>query len=132
MAYVLIVDDDPDLSECNAETLRRAGHEVRITTSPQAGMAAIKERHPELILLDVMFPDNDTGGFELARKIPMECPNVPILMVTSVNKHFPLNFSKDDRDAVWLPITDFLDKPVEPEALISKVNDLLRAAHKPS
>lgn len=125
MAYVLIIDDDPDLSESNAGTLRRAGHEVKIATSPQEGLAMVKERHPELILLDVMFPDNDTGGFELARKIPLECPRVPVLMMTSVNKHFPLNFSSNDRDPVWLPIADFLDKPVEPDALLAKVNELL-------
>lgn len=128
MAYVLIIDDDPDLSECNAGTLSRAGHEVKIATSPQQGMAMIKERHPELILLDVMFPDNDTGGFELARKIPMECPRVPVLMMTAVNQHFPLNFSNKDRDPLWLPVAEFLDKPVEPDVLVAKVKELLEKA----
>jgi CheY-like chemotaxis protein len=132
MAYVLIIDDDPDLSESNAETLKRAGYEVRIALTPQAGMAAIKERHPHLILLDVMFPDNDTGGFELARKIPLECPRVPILMMTSVNKHFPLNFSNADRDPSWLPVAEFLDKPVEPNVLVEKVQHLIQKAQEAS
>jgi DNA-binding response OmpR family regulator len=130
MAYVLIIDDDPDLSECNAETLKRAGYEVRVAATPQAGMAALKERHPDLILLDVMFPDNDTGGFELARKIPLECPKVPILMMTAVNRHFPLNFSNKDKDPLWLPIAEFLDKPVEPQVLVEKVKQLIQAAQQ--
>jgi DNA-binding response OmpR family regulator len=132
MPYVLIVDDDPDLSECNAEALRRAGHEVRVAATPQAGMAAIQERHPDLILLDVMFPDNDTGGFELARKIPMECPRVPILMMTSVNQHFPLNFGNKDKDPLWLPISEFLDKPVDPQVLVQKVKEAIQRAKQAS
>lgn len=79
-----------------------------------------------------MFPDNDTGGFELARKIPLECPRVPILMMTSVNKHFPLNFSNADKDPLWLPIAEFLDKPVEPNVLVEKVKQLIQKAQQAS
>lgn len=125
MASVLIIDDDPDLSECHADALRRAGHEVRVAATPKAGTDAIEDRRPDIILLDVMFPDSDTEGFELARKIPRRCPGVPILMITSVNRHFPLKFSKDDRDGLWLPIADFLDKPVDLAVLVEKVNHLL-------
>ena len=70
MAYVLVVDDDEDFANAAALELRDAGHEVRIELSPSRGLAAAQERKPDLIILDVMFPEDissySTGRVELA------------------------------------------------------------------
>ena len=132
MAYVLIVDDDVDLTEAMAVILRSAGHEVEIRLDPESGILAVKEKMPDVMVLDVMFPENVDGGFQVARAIAelgKEYHKIPILMLTSVNKVHPFGFTKDDIDPGWLPVTNFVEKPVNPDQLIQLVSDLLAGRH---
>ncbi|MEJ2703742.1 MAG: hypothetical protein P8Z79_15005 [Sedimentisphaerales bacterium] len=81
-----------------------------------------------LVVLDVMFPEDESGGFELARFMRRQSEkltNVPILMLTAINTKFPLGFSTKDIDDDWLPVADFLEKPVDFELLRHKVSMLL-------
>ncbi len=133
MAYVLIVDDDEDLCYPLAVALREAGYEVEFRLSTEEGKRAIAERTPDLIILDVMFPENVNAGFEMAREIPAmgeKYRDIPVLMLTAVNQTFPYGFSKDDIDADWLPITDFIEKPAIVEELQEKVADLLKSSRR--
>ncbi len=128
MAYVLVVDDDEDIASAEATVLKHAGHEVCIELSTEAAAESIKARKPDLMILDVMFPENASAGFDLARKMKDllgEGETVPILMVTAVNSSFPFGFGTDDIDKEWLPITDFLEKPVDLDDLCSKAEALL-------
>ena len=75
-----------------------------------------------------MFPESSSAGFELARRIRKydnELKNVPILLLTSVNAQFPLGFGTQDIDDQWLPVEDFLEKPVDYDVLSKKVSDML-------
>jgi response regulator RpfG family c-di-GMP phosphodiesterase len=75
-----------------------------------------------------MFPENSYAGFELARTMHQQnkdLKEVPILMLTAVNARFPLGFSSEDIDETWMPVTEFLEKPVDLGALREKVADLL-------
>jgi DNA-binding response OmpR family regulator len=86
------------------------------------------ERRPDLLLLDVMFPEDSTGGFELARTMRWRhenLKNVPILMLTAVNTRFPLGFSEKDIDDDWMPVTEFLEKPVDLDVLAERVETIL-------
>ncbi len=67
MAYVLIVDDDEEFAIAAAIVLRAEGHEVATKTETSAAMTAMQVRRPDLVILDVMFPEDDFAGFELAR-----------------------------------------------------------------
>ena len=130
MAYVLIVDDDEDFAAAAAAVLKRAGHEVRVELDPDAALAAMDERTPDLAILDVMFPEDSSAGFELARAMRMNHPGlkgVPILMLTAVNTEFPLGFGPQDIDQEWLPVSDFLEKPVDFGVLTQKVAALCKA-----
>jgi DNA-binding response OmpR family regulator len=92
MSYLLIVDDDEDFASAVAALLRGEGHEVRIELDLSAAMRSMTERRPDLVLLDVMFPEDSTGGFELARTMRLghdALKDVPILMLTAVNTRFP-------------------------------------------
>ena len=72
-----------------------------------------------------MFPENPSAGFELARAIRRKFDPIPTLMLTAVNQQFPLGFSNKDIDPTWLPITDFVEKPVDFGVLCEKVAKLL-------
>jgi two-component system alkaline phosphatase synthesis response regulator PhoP len=128
MPYVLIVDDDEDFASAVAAVLRGEGHEVAMEHSPELGLARVERRRPDVIVLDVMFPESPSAGFELARTIQRRFAGIPILMLTAVNQQFPLGFSSRDIDPKWLPITEFIEKPVDFGALCDQVKRLTSAS----
>jgi len=131
MAYLLIVDDDEDFADATATVLRTDGHEVQIVLDTATATTLMEERRPDLVVLDVMFPEDSSAGFELARKIRHESEklkDVPILMLTAVNVKFPLGFGPQDIDETWMPVTDFVEKPVDFDVLRAKVSTLLQGA----
>ena len=126
MGYILMVEDDLDLAAVAARVLQKEGHEVVIQTDTEAAFSCFKERLPSLIILDVMFPENVSGGFDLARRIAKEAKSVPILMLTAVNSYFQFGFSAKDIDQEWLPAVDFMEKPVDLDILKSTVARILK------
>jgi DNA-binding response OmpR family regulator len=128
MAYILIVDDDEDFATTTATVIQNEGHEVHIELDTESAAKNMKERTPDLVVLDVMFPEDASAGFELARFMRNEdeaLKTVPILMLTAINAEFPLGFGPNDIDSEWLPVTEFLEKPVDFDVLKDKVAKLL-------
>lgn len=128
MAYLLIIDDDKDFAEVAKKVLEAEGHEVSIELDLKRGAESMSQRHPDLVILDVMFPENASGGFEMARTIKhydASLKGIPVLMLTAVNTRFPLGFSSRDIDDTWLPVEDFLEKPVDFDTMLGKVTRLL-------
>ena len=125
MAYLLVVDDDPDFASSVAAVCENLGHEVLTVHATQHAVTELEKRRPDGILLDVIFPEDPSAGFQLARDIRRRFGTIPILMLTAVNQQFPLGFSDKDIDDKWLPITDFLEKPVDFAVLRDKITQLL-------
>jgi putative two-component system response regulator len=125
MGYILIVDDDADFSSAVGTVLQSHGHETAIETDWEKAMDRIHDRRPDAVVLDVMFPENDTAGFEVARAIRRTCGELPVLLLTAVNQSFPLGFSNRDLDPTWLPAVDFLEKPVDFARLCEKIANIL-------
>jgi DNA-binding response OmpR family regulator len=121
----MIIDDDIDLAEATARVLRTEGHSVSVQLDTDTAFEKFKEDRPDMVILDVMFPGNSSGGFDLARRIAKETRSVPILMLTAVNSHFQLDFSAGDIDQEWMPVTDFMEKPVDFEVMKKTVKSLL-------
>jgi len=133
MAYVMIVDDDQDFAETIALVIRNEGHEVQNKYDTESAFQCMQQKAPDLVLLDVMFPEDSSAGFELARTMRHENENlkmVPILMLTAINARFPLGFGPNDIDSEWMPVTDFLEKPVDFDVLREKVAKLLKPQSK--
>ncbi len=129
MAYLVVADDDEDFASAAAKVLRDAGHEVEIKLDIQSAVKSMEERRPDLLILDVMFPEDSTAGFSLARKMrhySEKLKDTPILMLTAVNVKIPLGFSERDIDDHWLPVADFVEKPVDFDVLQKKVEALLK------
>ncbi|MHC5054250.1 MAG: response regulator transcription factor [Planctomycetota bacterium] len=128
MAYVMIVDDDKDFATAASRVIRSAGHDVVIETDTEHATKSMEEKRPDLAILDVMFPEDSTSGFTMARAMRLaneKLKNVPIMMLTAVNARFPLGFSEEDIDDNWLPVDDFVEKPVDLDVLVQRVNGLL-------
>lgn len=128
MAYVLIVDDDEDFAETTATVIRKEGHDVQIELDTESAFQSMQNKTPDLVVLDVMFPEDSSAGFELARIMRHENEKlkmIPILLLTAINAKFPLGFGPKDIDSEWMPVTGFLEKPVDFDVLVSKVSKLL-------
>ena len=129
MAKIKIVDDDLDFAEAISIALKEKGHEVSIRDCVEGAIGDLISDKPDLLILDVMFPGKPTAGFDLARKISKtsELKNLPVILLTSINDNFPTHFSGDDTTHDWLPVQDFIEKPLALPNLLDKVQKLLSA-----
>lgn len=127
---ILIIDDDPDLVEVVRLTLEASGYQVFGAASGAEGLSKVKEVNPDLIILDVMM-DYTTEGFQVS--LQLRSPeagseyaayrDIPILMVTAIHTTTPLRFEPEED---YLPVDTFVEKPLEPKALLEKVEELLQ------
>lgn len=127
MARIEIIDDDVELAENFSLVLKKEGHTVSIRDQVEGALEELLQNKPDLLILDVMFPENPAGGFDLARKIKQteEIKDLPIILLTAINQEFPMDFSAKDIDQDWMPVQDFVEKPVNIPDLIEKVNEML-------
>lgn len=120
MAHIYIVEDDVNIREIEAFSLKNSGYTVEEFGSAKEFWSRIYEKVPDLIVLDVMLPDED--GLSIVKKLRQwaESHYVPIIMVTA--KTTELDRVKGlDRGA-----DDYLTKPFGVMELISRVKALLR------
>jgi CheY-like chemotaxis protein len=124
---ILIVDDDPDITEAMTVVLETQGYDVSGVINGTDAMKQIEQSPPDLIILDVIM-DTPREGFMFSRQIKNDpdTKDIPILMITSVKDKMGIDFKSVAGDESWLPVEDFLDKPVQPEVLIEKVAALLK------
>jgi CheY-like chemotaxis protein len=123
---ILIVDDDVDLAAAMRNTLESESYSVALAENRPTGMEKAKSLKPRLIILDVMM-EGSQDGFEMARELKRDeiLKDTPILMTTSIQSETGIEFKSVAGDPTWLPVDEFLNKPVEPELLLAEVKKLL-------
>ncbi len=129
MAKILVVDNNPVTIEEVGAILRDAGHVVDFRHDTRGLSDFIHETHPDLIILGIYFNDDAHAGIKAARVLtndPHLC-RIPILMLSAINcnSRLPLRISESDISEDFLPIDAFIDKPVQTELLLEKVERLL-------
>lgn len=123
MVRITIIDDDIEFADNTAVLMRKQGYEVTTIYTTDKVVEALTENKPDLVILDVMFPDNPVAGFDVARKIHRTAAlkQLPIILLTAVNQEFPMDFSAEDIDPNWMPVQDFVEKPVSIRRLMEAV-----------
>lgn len=121
---VLVVDDDPTVSDVVRRYLERADFSVTLASDGFAALAAVAERRPDLVVLDLMLPGLD--GLEVCRRLRHDDPNLPVVMLTALG---------DEADRVVglsLGADDYVTKPFSPRELVLRVQSVLRRASRPA
>ncbi|TFD29427.1 response regulator transcription factor [Cryobacterium cryoconiti] len=114
---VLVVDDDPTVSEVVCRYLRAAGFLVDEASDGQAALDMAERLRPDLVVLDRMLPLRD--GIEVCRRIRGDW-EIPVIMLTALNQ-------EDDRiDGLEAGADDYLTKPFSPRELVLRVQSVLR------
>ena len=122
---VLMIDDDSEFVEAISNLLDAKGFEVDSASNGKDGLAKAKEQKPDVILLDVMMT-TESEGFEVARAMNQEesLKGTPVIMISGVRNEMNLPFGFEP-DSDWLPIAQFLEKPVMPEELLKAIDAAL-------
>ncbi len=123
---IVIVDDDKDIRDSLRAILESSQYTVVTAANKSEGMEKIKAEKPDLALLDVMM-ETWQDGFEMARELKKD-PNfkdMPILMLTGIKDQTGIDFKSTAGDPTWLPVDGYLEKPVEPNALMAEIGKLL-------
>jgi len=129
MPKILVIEDDPDMVAALRMPLEAHGYEVVAAATGEEGLQKVKEIEPDLIILDVMM-ETTTAGFQVSLQLRSPDPaseyaayrHIPILMLTAIHTTTSLRFGPDE---AYLPVDDFVDKPIDPDVLLEKVNALI-------
>ena len=126
-ALILLVDDDRDFLEMNRDVLEAQDYRVDCFSDSEQAWDSLERRTPDLVITDLMMKSLDSG-FSLARKIKSDSryADVPVIIVTAVTSKRGFDFNPRSREELEaMGCEAFFDKPVGPETLIAKVEELL-------
>ena len=118
-AKVLIVDDEPNIVVSLQFLMKKAGFEVRVARDGEEALAAVEERAPDLMLLDVMIPKRD--GYDVCQTVRANPAwgGVYIIMLTAKGREV------DREKGIALGANDYVTKPFSTRDLTEKVKQLL-------
>lgn len=121
MARILIVDDSPSQLLGIQRIVEKLGHQILTATDGAAGVETAKAELPDLVLMDVVMPN--LNGFQATRTLARDeaTRHIPVILVTTKDQ---------DTDRIWATrqgARDFLTKPVEEDALLAKLKEVLGA-----
>jgi DNA-binding response OmpR family regulator len=117
---VLVVDDDPTVSDVVRRYLEQDGFRVRLATDGLAALAAVGAETPDLVVLDLMLGGID--GLEVCRRLRRELPDLPVVMLTALGEE------ADRVVGLEVGADDYVTKPFSVRELVLRVRSVLRRA----
>src|SRR6266702_5253289 len=117
---VLVVDDEPSITELVATVLRYEGFEVEVAANGWDALRTASEFRPDLVVLDLMLPDHD--GFEVHRRLRDRGLDVPVIFLTARDA------TEDKVRGLTLGGDDYVTKPFSLEELVARIRAVLRRA----
>jgi two-component system OmpR family response regulator len=117
-ARVLVVDDEPNITELVAMALRYEGFSVKTAATGRAALTAVTQFSPALVILDIMLPDID--GLEVLRRLNSAGTKVPIIFLTAKDA------TEDKVHGLTVGGDDYVTKPFSIEELMARVRVVLR------
>ena len=123
---ILIINDDNDFVDAVTNLLEAKNYEIITASNGKEGFESAKKNKPDLILLDVMMTKK-TEGFDTARSLSSDesTKKIPIIMVSGIRKEMNVPFSIEPNEE-WLPVKAFIEKPIKPNELLQKVEEVLK------
>jgi DNA-binding response OmpR family regulator len=121
---VLVVDDDPTVSDVVRRYLEQAGCEVRLAYDGADGLAAVAAQRPDLVVLDLMMPGID--GLEVCRRLRRQLPDLPVVMLTALGEE------ADRVLGLEVGADDYVIKPFSPRELVLRIRSVLRRTAGPA
>jgi len=113
MKKVYIIDDDRDMVEAMSIILTKNNYQVFAQYDDEHIEEKVREAMPDVIILDVMFPEDSSAGFGIARilKGAPDLARIPIIMLSAINEQgiYLGRFSNRDIDEAWLPVNMFVE-----------------------
>ncbi len=113
---ILIIDDDFDILETTGELLKFEGYEIDCASSTEEGLKSIEAEYPDLVILDLVFPEAENLSFSVAEEIKRHHPSLPVIILTAINREFAFGGEK-----ISSQIDEFLVKPVDIQHLIKLI-----------
>jgi len=122
---ILIVDTDSEINEINKKALECQGFQVTCAESAKEALNVLNASKPDLIVTEVMLENNDSG-FGLAKSAKDKYPEMPIIILSDIVRKTGILFELDsDDEKAWIKADKFINKPVNPAQLASKIKKLL-------
>lgn len=126
MLKILLVDDDPLLTEMYAQKLKKDGYEVLRAANGEEGLQQLKQHKPNLVLLDIMMPK--VNGLDVLKTIKadpdQQIQNTPVILLTNLARNM-----KDINFGLELGAVTYLVKSrVKPDQVVAKVKEVLEAS----
>lgn len=121
---IVVVEDEPDILEALYYNLEREGLKVFTSLDGAEGLALIKQKIPDLVLLDLMLPSMD--GLEICRQLKAnsQTQDIPIIMVTAKGEE------SDVVLGLGIGADDYIPKPFSPRELIARVKAVIRRGER--
>lgn len=123
-ARLLVVDDEPNIRDLLATSLRFAGFEVFTASTGNEAIREATEHQPDLVVLDVMLPDMD--GFTVTRRLRDRGEQYPILFLTAKDE------TQDKVAGLTVGGDDYVTKPFSLEEVVARIRAVLRRTHSGS
>ena len=123
---ILIIDDDPDFVAVTKVLFEARQYDVSAAYDPEEGFAKLEQEVPDALILDVMM-GTGAEGFIVARKIRKDprFDKMPILMMTSMREQTGFDFPGERIHSKFLPVDEYIEKGVDPQVLLDKVEQQL-------